>query len=161
MVQDWNLFLQVLIFPPSNPIKGVAKKLIAYKGECWSFRTPGPCSASFQPSSSARDWRWTRRSIDCTWAAHKYRMGTIAFARGVLKAVYLSSYDEKVAKDHISHLADSLTKQYQSTWKRFQNWLLADCSTIDRPLVISYLVAVRHLWLRTRSSRIGQRWRSI
>ena len=91
LVQDWNLFLQVLIFPPSNPIKGVAKKLIAYKGECWSFRTPGPCSASFQPSSSARDWRWTRRSIDCTRAASTYRMGTIAFARGFLKAVYLSS----------------------------------------------------------------------
>ena len=32
LVQDWNLFEQVLIFPPPNLIEEVAKKLIAYKG---------------------------------------------------------------------------------------------------------------------------------
>ena len=34
-VQDWNLFTQVLIFPPPTLIGETAKKLIAYKGgEC-------------------------------------------------------------------------------------------------------------------------------
>ena len=32
LVQDWNRFNQVLIFPPPDLIKEVAKRLIAYKG---------------------------------------------------------------------------------------------------------------------------------
>ena len=32
LVQDWNLFSQVLIFPPPNLIGEMAKRLIAYKG---------------------------------------------------------------------------------------------------------------------------------
>ena len=35
LVQDWNQFTQVLIFPPPNLVGEMAKKLIAYKGgEC-------------------------------------------------------------------------------------------------------------------------------
>ena len=32
LVQDWNQFSQVLIFPPPNLVGEMAKKLIAYKG---------------------------------------------------------------------------------------------------------------------------------
>ena len=32
LTQDWNLFQQVLVFPPPDLIKEVAKKLIAYEG---------------------------------------------------------------------------------------------------------------------------------
>ena len=31
-MQDWNRFTQVLVFPPPDLIKEVAKRLIAYKG---------------------------------------------------------------------------------------------------------------------------------
>ena len=58
-----------------------------------------------------------------------------------LKAVYRASYKEEVADDLISHLADSSTNQ--SAWKRFQNWLPADCISIDRALVLSYLVSCK------------------
>ena len=48
-----------------------------------------------------------------------------------------------MAKDLISHLADASTNQYQSAWKRFQSWLPADCHTIDKALVLSYLVSCK------------------
>ena len=60
-----------------------------------------------------------------------------------MKAVYRASYEEEVANDLISHLADASTNQYQSAWKRFQSWLPADCHTIDKALVLSYLVSCK------------------
>ena len=60
-----------------------------------------------------------------------------------LKAIYRSSYEEEVANDLIGHLADSSSNQYQSAWKRFQNWLPADCTIIDKALVLSYLVSCK------------------
>ena len=60
-----------------------------------------------------------------------------------LKAIYRASFEEAVANDLISHLADSSTNQYQSAWKRFQNWLPADCTSIDKALVLSYLVSCK------------------
>ena len=60
-----------------------------------------------------------------------------------LKAIYRASYEEEVANDLIGHLADSSSNQYQSAWKRFQNWLPADCTVIDKALVLSYLVSCK------------------
>ena len=40
----------------------------------------------------------------------------------------------------LNHLASSSLRQYESAWKRFQNWLPAETRVVDVPLVASFLV---------------------
>ena len=53
------------------------------------------------------------------------------------------SYSEEVVSDLLNHLAKSSLKQYQSAWKRFQDWLSEDETEISMPLVAKLLVHCR------------------
>ena len=57
-----------------------------------------------------------------------------------LRAVYRRSYNEEVVTDLLSHLAVSSLRQYESSWKRFQNWLADKPETISSSVVASFLV---------------------
>ena len=57
-----------------------------------------------------------------------------------LKAVYLLDYEEEVVTDLLGHLAKSSLRQYQSAWKRFQDWLPEATEDISLPLVLKFLV---------------------
>ena len=144
LVQEWNQFSQVLIFPPPNLVGEMSKKLIAYTGG--GADPPGQlCPASPHPSAVPF------QGAEDGFPDPTSRSGHHPGIRGVrtlsrvefLKAIYRASFEEAVANDLISHLADSSTNQYQSAWKRFQNWLPADCTTIDKALVLSYLVSCK------------------
>ena len=60
-----------------------------------------------------------------------------------LRAVYELSYSEEVVSDLLNHLAKSSLNQYQSAWKRFQDWLPRDETEITMPLVAKFLVYCR------------------
>ena len=56
LAQDWNRFNQVLVFPPPNLAKEVAKKLLSFKGGgYWSSRTVLLSSASSRTVSCTRN----------------------------------------------------------------------------------------------------------
>ena len=57
-----------------------------------------------------------------------------------LRAVYRRSYDEEVVLDLINHLAVSSLRQYESSWKRFQEWLSDKPHSISSSVVASFLV---------------------
>lgn len=57
-----------------------------------------------------------------------------------LRAIYLKVYKEEVVNHLLNHLASSSLRQYESAWKRFQNWLPAETRVVDVPLVASFLV---------------------
>ena len=49
-------------------------------------------------------------------------------------------YDEEVVANLLDHLAKSSIRQYQSAWKRFQDWLPEGTQDISLPLVLKFLV---------------------
>ena len=57
-----------------------------------------------------------------------------------LRAVYKKSYEEEVVQDLINHLANSSLRQYESGWKRFQQWLRSRPHFISSSVVASFLV---------------------
>ena len=54
--------------------------------------------------------------------------------------MYRKSYDEEVVVDLLAHLAVSSLRQYESSWKRFQDWLADKPHFISLSVVASFLV---------------------
>ena len=59
-----------------------------------------------------------------------------------LRLAYSSLYSKEVVEDLLKAAADSSLKQYESNWRTFTKWLPASTRTIDRSLVMSYLVHI-------------------
>ena len=57
-----------------------------------------------------------------------------------LETYYLKQYSPLVAKELLNAAASSSNAQYESAWKAFVAWLPLDARTIDRPLILAYLV---------------------
>ena len=141
LAQDWNSFSQVLIFPPPDLAKEVASKLLSFRGGDTS--PPGQsCSPTPLPDP------FPVQGTDLRAAAARTRRENHPGIRGVrslsrlefLKAVYLLDYEEEVVTDLLGHLAKSSLRQYQSAWKRFQDWLPEATEDISLPLVLKFLV---------------------
>ena len=58
----------------------------------------------------------------------------------LLTRISTRNYESKVAKALIAVFSDSSINQYQSAWKIFHNWLLADSISIIQAHILSYLV---------------------
>ena len=141
LAQDWNQFSQVLIFPPPNLAKEVAKKLLYFRGG--STDPPGyTCDPSALPVPALRQGALhASPSAAAGGENHPGIRGVRSLSRlEFLRAIYKCSYSEEVVSDLLNHLAKSSLKQYQSAWKRFQDWLPEDETEISMPLVAKFLV---------------------
>ena len=54
--------------------------------------------------------------------------------------MYQRSYDKEVVDALLNHLAASSLRQYESSWKRFQEWLVDKPCSISSSVVASFLV---------------------
>ena len=142
LAQDWNLFSQVLIFPPPDLTKEVAKKLLYFLGG-GGTDPPGQPGNQEMPAISVLPSGTSHGSASAK-ASGEGGPGI----RGVrnlsrlefLRAVYSQRYEEEVVSSLLEHLAASSLRQYESHWKRFQRWLPGDAADITTPLVAKFLV---------------------
>ena len=128
--------------PASKLIKGGSKEASDVQGRRHpdspghsSFADLLPVSASSQGTSSGTT------VSDSDGRDHPSIGWVRAFSRlEFLRAIYQRSYKGEVVDDLLSHLAASSLRQYESAWKRFQEWLPREAINIDIPLVASFLV---------------------
>ena len=135
LAQDWNKFRQILIFPPPNLLKEVQGRRHPDSPGHSSIADLHPVSASSQGTSSGTT------VSDSDGRDHPSIGWVRAFSRlEFLRAIYQKSYKGEVVDDLLSHLAASSLRQFESAWKRFQEWLPREAINIDIPLVASFLV---------------------
>ena len=126
----------------SGPDKGSSKEASVLQGRGSLSSSEQACPIARNPSLVAHEGTsHGSSSPEANGEIGPSIRGVLSLSRlEFLRAIYLKSYKEEVVNQLLNHLASSSLRQYESAWKRFQNWLPAETKKVDVPLVASFLV---------------------